>query len=124
MTPEYINVTPDNEQNIDATANENTSASEVSRFEPGEIVRHFKRELLPLEELKNEPAKYLYQVIGTAENTETGEQLMIYRAIYGDKKTYARPLAMFNSKVDTEEYPDSTQVYRFEKYPLDSAEFN
>ncbi len=91
-------------------------------FEPGEIVRHFKRGLLPVEELKSEPAKYLYQIIGVAENTETGENMMIYRAIYGDKKTYARPLDIFYSKVDTEEYPESTQVYRFEKYPLDDME--
>lgn len=99
--------------------NTNTANNEASNaFAPGDIVRHFKRELLSIEELKNDPAKYLYQIICVAENTETGEELMIYRAIYGDKKTYARPLDMFMSKVDTEEYPKSTQTYRFEKYPM------
>lgn len=108
--------------NVNAPENAGETAVAPPIFEPGDIVRHFKRELLPVEELKSEPAKYLYQIIGVAENTETGEEMMIYRAIYGDKKTYVRPLEMFYSRVDTEEYPDSTQVYRFEKYPLDETD--
>ncbi len=82
-------------------------------FNPVDIVQHFKRELLSEEERSTN--KYLYQIIGTAEHTETGEKLMIYQALYGDFQIYARPYDMFMEKVDREKYPDIRQEYRFEK---------
>ena len=85
------------------------------RFAPGDVVQHFKRGLLRPDELAAEPEKYRYDIIGIAEHTETGAQLMIYRPRYGEKKLFARPLEMFQSEVDLAKYPEAVQKYRFEK---------
>ena len=82
-------------------------------FVTGCRVQHFKRETVSTAELEKEPMLYLYEIVGIAEDTESGDEMMVYRALYGTKKLYARPLAMFLSPVDRGKYPDIRQVYRF-----------
>lgn len=84
-----------------------------NRFRPGDIVQHFKREMLSEEERAGD--MYLYEIIGVALHSETREQMMVYRPLYGDGGMYVRPLEMFLSETDHKKYPQVKQKYRFEK---------
>lgn len=73
-------------------------------FHIGDIVRHFKGNL--------------YEIMDFAIHTETGEKMVVYKALYkdenGERLTFVRPYDMFIEKVDKDKYPQATQEYRLE----------
>ena len=48
-----------------------------------------------------------YEVIGIAKHSETLEDLVVYRALYGEKELWVRPLSMWTKTVihDGKEHP-------------------
>jgi len=52
-----------------------------------------------------------YEVIGIAQHSETLEELVVYRALYGEKTLWVRPLKMF---LETLEF-EGKQVPRFRR---------
>ena len=49
----------------------------------------------------------LYQVIDVAKHSETLEDMVVYRALYGERELWTRPLSMWNEIVfaDGKNYP-------------------
>ena len=45
-----------------------------------------------------------YQVIGTARHSETLEEMVVYRALYGDGGLWVRPVAMWAEQVERDGY--------------------
>ena len=41
----------------------------------------------------------LYEVVDVARHSESEEQLVVYRALYGERGLWVRPLAMFEESV-------------------------
>lgn len=66
----------------------------------GGLYRHFKG--------------MLYYVIDIAIHSETDEPYVVYQQLYGERKTFVRPLTMFASEVDHEKYPNVEQKDRFQ----------
>lgn len=95
----------------------------MNRFKSGDIVQHFKRNMMSEQELKDNPTAYLYEIIGYGKHTETKEEYVIYKTLYSLRDIhcgdiYIRPKDMFESLTDTEKYPDATQLHRFERVVL------
>ena len=57
------------------------------------------------------PGKYrhfkgnYYEVIGIAHHTETMEEMVVYRALYGEHGLWVRPAVMWTETVDRDGYP-------------------
>ena len=41
-----------------------------------------------------------YEVLGVAKHSESGEELVVYRALYGEGGLWVRPLPMFLEEVE------------------------
>ena len=51
-----------------------------------------------------------YELIGVAIHSETLEEMVVYRALYGDKNLWVRPAHMWEEEVEV----DGKKVKRFE----------
>ena len=72
----------------------------------GKVYKHFKNKHY-----------IVIDIVNDCESNNDAEyrKVVIYRALYGEYLTWARPYDMFASEVDHEKYPEVTQKYRFEE---------
>ncbi len=52
-----------------------------------------------------------YEVIGVAKHSETLEEMVVYRALYGEHDLWVRPLKMFQEEVEF----NGKKVLRFKR---------
>lgn len=79
----------------------------MRKLEVNRIYKHFKGDY--------------YIVLGTGINSETLEEYVIYRALYGEGKVYLREINNFLSEVDHVKYPNVKQKYRLELQEIESV---
>ena len=76
----------------------------------GSVYKHFKNKYYLVIDIVNDCE---------SNNDEVYKKIVIYKALYGEHLTWARPYEMFNSEVDHVKYPEVTQKYRFEEVDID-----
>ncbi len=74
------------------------------------IYRHFKGDYYLVEDI--------------AKDSETEQEMVVYRRLYDDGGLWIRPKEMFLSEVDHEKYPNVKQKYRFELQEIKSVAKN
>lgn len=55
-----------------------------------------------------------YEVLGLAKHSETEEEFVVYRALYGERGLWIRPVAVFSEMIQV----DGKQVPRFLRLEL------
>lgn len=79
----------------------------MDRFRLHGVYKHYKGDLYLLEDV--------------AYHSETGEKMVLYRALYEDGRLWVRPYEMFFEEVDHEKHPEVKQKYRFELQEIESV---
>ena len=72
----------------------------MDEFRPGRY-RHFKGKE--------------YELIGLARHSETMEEMVVYRPLYGEGGLWVRPASMWNEQVERDDYRGPRFAYMGEK---------
>jgi len=78
----------------------------MQKLELHRVYKHFKGDYYLVEDI--------------CRDSETQEEMVLYRKLYEDGSLWVRPISMFLSEVDHEKYPEVEQKYRFELQEIKS----
>lgn len=89
------------------------SSVTINRFRKGDIVKHFKRELVTE---RDDPKMFLYEIVGLAFNTTTDKWAIMYKPLYSNPKSeiFTRDYDDFCAEVNHDFNPNIKQKYKFE----------
>ena len=68
---------------------------------------HFTHHVLHGRHFKNKE----YQILAVATHSETGEKMVVYQALYGERGLWVRPAAMWNEHVERDGYSGPRFTY-------------
>ena len=86
-------------------------------FKEGDIVKHFKRDMI--DDKAKDQNMYLYKVLAVGTHTETKEQMLVYQALYYPFGIYIRPLEMAMEEITEEDYPEIKKYDNVQKHRLE-----
>jgi len=81
----------------------------------GIVYKHFKNKYYIVTDIVNDCE---------SNNDAEYQKIVIYKALYGEFLTWARPYEMFASEVEHDKYPDIKQKYRFEEVKIENEKLS
>ena len=86
-------------------------------FKEGDIIKHFKRDMI--DDIEKEKNMYLYKVLAIGMHTETKEKMLVYQALYYPFDVFIRPLEMAMEEITEEDYPEIKKYNNIQKHRLE-----
>ena len=83
----------------------------MRKIKIGNVYKHFKNKYYIVLDIVNDCE---------SNNDDEYKKIIIYKALYGEFLTWARPYEMFASEVDHNKYPNIKQKYRFEEVKIEN----
>lgn len=83
-------------------------------FYPGQIIKSFKREFVSVQEQSQN--MHLYEVISIAKNTDTGEDMLVYKALFRPFDVFCSPISICTAPIKNDEFIMINQKHCFEPW--------
>lgn len=117
VAPKTSMILVSNDGTLNINFDEEVTVTEIPVTEKPEKTEKAENEVKELTPQEITPGRYRhfkgneYEVYGFAKDSETGEKMVIYQAMYGEQEVWVRPYKMFQEIIER----DGKKMRRFEK---------